>query len=102
MSAPISVSAPAHAHTISTPVVDGTAPETSEGCTKIDAPMIVPTTIAVARPSPIARMNWAEAGGPGEGECKRGKLLCQPHARQPLACQKCLNVTAVRGVSSER
>jgi hypothetical protein len=57
MSAPMSVRIPAHVQTTSTPVVDATAPDTSDGCTKIDAPMIVPITIAVARPTPIARTN---------------------------------------------
>ena len=34
--------------TIKTPDIDGAWPVISDGCTKIDAPMIVPTTIAVA------------------------------------------------------
>src|SRR5512145_6347 len=59
----MSVRMPAQAHTSRTPVVDPTAPETSEGCTKIDAPMIVPTTIAVARPVPIARTGCGADGG---------------------------------------
>jgi hypothetical protein len=37
------------------PNVVGTCPVISEGCTKIEAPMIVPTTMAVARPGPMAR-----------------------------------------------
>src|SRR5688572_19335873 len=56
-SAPMRVRKPATAHTSSTPPVVGTAPDTSDGCTKIDAPMIVPTTIAVARAIPIACTN---------------------------------------------
>ena len=56
-SAPINVSAPAAAQMTNTPATDGTAPETSDGCTKMLAPMIVPMTIAVARPTPIARTN---------------------------------------------
>ncbi len=55
MSAPARVRAPATIHTASTPETEGTAPVTSEACTKIDAPMIVPTTIAVARPRPSDR-----------------------------------------------
>ena len=50
----VTVSAPAAAHTSSMPVGDGTAPDTSDGCTKIDATMIVPITIAVARVRPMA------------------------------------------------
>ena len=57
----MSVRIPATAYTSSMPVIDGTAPETSDGCTKIDAPMIVPMTIAVARVSPIDR--WSPRGG---------------------------------------
>jgi hypothetical protein len=37
------------------PKTDGTAPVTVDGCTKMDAPMIVPTTIAVACADPIVR-----------------------------------------------
>src|SRR6478672_1813557 len=50
----MSVNTPAAAQTSSMPDGDGTAPDTSDGWTKIDAPMIVPTTIAVARVRPIA------------------------------------------------
>src|SRR5438093_13127268 len=46
--APNQVSAPAAIHTSTMPPKVGTARLTSEGCTKIDAPTIVPTTIAVA------------------------------------------------------
>src|SRR5690349_12975032 len=48
------VNTPAAAQTSSMPETDGTAPETSDGWTKTEAPMIVPTTIAVARVRPIA------------------------------------------------
>src|SRR3569832_788094 len=48
------VNTPAAAQTSNMPETDGTAPETSDGWTKIEAPMIVPTTIAVARVRPIA------------------------------------------------
>ena len=50
--------------TIKTPDIDGTWPVISDGCTKIDAPMIVPTTIAVAcgkritRRSPVAAVSF--------------------------------------------
>ena len=50
----MSVNTPAAAQTSSMPDTDGTAPDTSDGWTKIEAPMIVPTTIAVARVRPIA------------------------------------------------
>src|SRR5439155_2952106 len=54
--APNHVSAPAAAQTSSMPPKLGTARLTSDGCTKIDAPTIVPTTIAVACGSPIDRV----------------------------------------------
>src|SRR5438034_5847098 len=57
MLAPNQVSAPAAAHTSSMPPKLGTARLTSDGWTKIDAPMIVPTTIAVACRSPIERVS---------------------------------------------
>jgi hypothetical protein len=41
------------------PPTVGTSPEITDGCTKIDAPMIVPTTSAVARSSPMGRGSWA-------------------------------------------
>src|SRR5437763_7547151 len=37
----------------------GTARDTSDGCTKIDEPTIVPTTIAVACVNPIVRASFA-------------------------------------------
>ena len=46
---------PAHPHTSNAPGIEGISPVTSEGCTKIDAPIIVPTTIAVAWGRRIAR-----------------------------------------------
>src|SRR5215213_3963256 len=58
----MSVSAPAAVHTSRTPPMDGTAPDTRDGCTKIEAPMMVPTTMAVARPRPMARTNSGKAG----------------------------------------
>src|SRR5690242_13776162 len=57
MLAPNHVSAPATTQTISMPPKLGTARLTSEGWTKIDAPTIVPTTIAVACGSPIERVS---------------------------------------------
>src|SRR5919197_6305328 len=51
------VSAPAAIQTSSMPVRLGTARLTSEGCTKIDAPTMVPTTIAVACTRPIDRVS---------------------------------------------
>ncbi len=38
--------------------MDGTWPVTSEGCTKMEAPMIVPTTMAVACGSRMACRSW--------------------------------------------
>src|SRR5262245_65630787 len=55
MLAPNHVSAPATIHTSSIPLKLGTARLTSDGWTKIDAPTIVPTTIAVACVRPIDR-----------------------------------------------
>src|SRR6185369_1755022 len=55
MLAPNQVSAPAAIHTSSMPLNVGTALLTSDGCTKIEEPTIVPTTIAVACVSPIVR-----------------------------------------------
>ena len=42
------MSAPATIQASRRPGIDGSAPLISDGWTKIDAPMIVPTTIAVA------------------------------------------------------
>src|SRR3954453_8393997 len=55
MLAPNQVSAPEVSQTSSMPLNDGTALLTSDGCTKIDEPTMVPTTIAVAWVSPIVR-----------------------------------------------
>src|SRR5262245_56371092 len=55
ISAPHSVSAPAAIHTNRMPATEGICRVISDGCTKIDAPMIVPTTIAVACVSPSER-----------------------------------------------
>src|SRR5947207_12181235 len=63
MLAPNQVSAPAATHTSSMPAKVGTARLTSDGCTKIDEPTMVPTTIAVACVSPIERVSFASKGG---------------------------------------
>src|SRR4051812_33354095 len=55
MLAPNQVSAPEVSQTSSMPPNDGTALLTSDGCTKIDEPTIVPTTIAVAWVRPMER-----------------------------------------------
>src|SRR4051794_1010482 len=60
MLAPNQVSAPATTQTSSIPPNDGTARLTSDGCTKIDEPTIVPTTIAVACVSPMVRRRGRE------------------------------------------
>src|SRR5689334_22838186 len=62
MLAPNQVSAPAAIHTSSMPANVGAARLTSDGCTKIDEPTIVPTTIAVACVMPIDRVNFAVTG----------------------------------------
>src|SRR5689334_23073595 len=59
MLAPNQVSAPAATQTRSMPPKLGTARLTSDGCTKIDEPTIVPTTIAVACVTPIVRASFA-------------------------------------------
>ena len=43
----------------------GTARVISDGCTKIEAPMMMPTTSAVARTSPMARGNERPGGAAG-------------------------------------
>src|SRR2546430_1019359 len=53
--APNHVSAPAAIHTSTMPTKLGTARLTSDGCTKIELPTIVPTTIADACTRPIER-----------------------------------------------
>src|SRR5262245_27141714 len=58
MLAPNHVSAPATTHTSSMPAKLGTARLTSDGWTKIEAPTIVPTTIAVAWVRPIDRASF--------------------------------------------
>src|SRR5262245_39501230 len=55
MLAPNQVRTPAATQTSSMPAKLGTARLTSEGCTKIDEPTMVPTTIEVACVSPIDR-----------------------------------------------
>src|SRR5581483_9772592 len=67
---PKSVSTPAASHTASTPAIVGTCRFTSDGCTKMDAPMMMPTTIAAACGSPIGR----SSDGLGEAV---GKALLQ-------------------------
>src|SRR2546423_3134908 len=61
MLAPNQVSAPAATQTRSMPPNDGTARLTSDGCTKIDEPTMVPTTIAVAWVSPMLRRRGRES-----------------------------------------
>src|SRR6185295_7760379 len=62
MLAPNQVSAPATIQTSSMPPKVGTALLTSDGCTKIEEPTIVPTTIAVACVSPIDRASRSVTG----------------------------------------
>jgi hypothetical protein len=59
MLAPNHVSAPAASHTSSMPAKLGTARLTSDGWTKIEAPTMVPTTIATAWTRPIDRVSFA-------------------------------------------
>ena len=62
MRAPASVRAPASAHARTTPPTERISPVITDGCTKIEAPMMVPTTMAVARPSPIERRSAGACG----------------------------------------
>src|ERR1700722_2948152 len=62
MLAPNHVSAPAATQTSSMPANVGTARLTSDGCTKIDAPTIVPTTMAVACVRPMDRSSAGAMG----------------------------------------
>src|SRR5205823_4744661 len=62
MLAPNHVSAPAAIHTSSIPLKVGTARLTSDGCTKMEDPTIVPTTIAVACVRPIERVSLIVTG----------------------------------------
>src|SRR5438094_346640 len=59
MSAPNSVRTPDTIHTRYTAPSVGTVPVITEGCTKIDAPMMMPTTSAVAWSSVIERASMA-------------------------------------------
>jgi hypothetical protein len=59
MRAPKRVSTPARSQTSNIPETLGTRLLISEGWTKIDAPMMIPTTIAVARRRPIERVRFA-------------------------------------------
>ena len=63
MLAPNQVSAPAATQTSSMPAKLGTARLTSDGCTKIEDPTMVPTTMAVACVSPIERASLVDDGG---------------------------------------
>src|SRR6516164_11007689 len=67
-SAPNNVTMPPTAQTDNTPTALGTCRLISEGCTKMDAPMIIPTTIAVAWTRPMGLSSEAE----GSGLAKRG------------------------------
>src|SRR5258706_11108772 len=55
MSAPNSVSTPANSQTSKIPETLGTRRVISDGWTNIEAPMMIPTTIAVARSRPMGR-----------------------------------------------
>ena len=49
----------------------GTSRVISDGCTKIEVPMIVPMTIAAACGRPMARVSWGVAAG---GVCMTGRV----------------------------
>jgi hypothetical protein len=51
------VSTPETSQAKITPLRFGTSRVTSEGCTKMDAPTMIPTTIEVAAASPMERLN---------------------------------------------
>src|SRR5436305_1189481 len=57
ISAPKRVSSPATIHTVYTAPSDGTDAVIADGCTKIDAPMMIPTTSAVAWMRPRERLS---------------------------------------------
>src|SRR5512140_341235 len=61
MSAPTTVRRPATIHASRSPGIDGNAPLISDGWTKIEAPIIVPTTIAVVWGSLSAWRSWGPA-----------------------------------------
>src|SRR5450432_352026 len=70
---PNSVRIPATIHTASTPGTLGTWRLISEGCTKMEAPMMIPTTMAVACKRPMGRRSEEPVSGAG----KMGKSLSQ-------------------------
>src|SRR5215212_7179013 len=88
MLAPNHVSAPATTHTSSMPAKLGTARLTSDGCTKIDAPTIVPTTIAVACVSPIDRASLGigpsrvARDSAGRHRLRRAARMLSPYRRR--------------------
>src|SRR4029079_15903178 len=96
MLAPTHVSAPAVTQTSNIPVMLGSARLTSEGGTKIDAPTIVPTTIAVACVRPIEREScaiWSDVeraerrGRSGSRQLGRAEWMLSPKRRRQLhAC----------------
>src|SRR6266550_1956312 len=91
--APASVSAPAKAHTRTTPATERISPVITEGCTKIDAPMIVPTTIAVARTGPMERRRSLMAylhlhGSPRRRRTALAALRLFPDPRQHRAARR--------------
>src|ERR1041385_3292937 len=68
-SEPNSVSTPAAIQTRSAPGTLGTSRLISAGCTKTEAPMMIPTTIAVACSKPMGRCRMgAVPGGSKMGE----------------------------------
>src|SRR5215510_5197702 len=74
MRAPNNVRMPDTIHTAYTPPTVGIAPVISDGCTKIDAPMMMPTTSAVACRGVIDRESMARetcARVAGAARCER-------------------------------
>src|SRR6185312_10888482 len=76
MSAPHSVSRPDTIHTAYTAPTPGTAPVITDGCTNIEAPMMMPTTSAVAWSGVIERESMArqtcaplQSAASGEQNC---------------------------------
>ena len=63
-SAPKSVRIPATIQTERTPGTEGTWRLISEGCTKMEAPMMMPTTMAVAWSNPMGRSGAVAKMGP--------------------------------------
>src|SRR2546430_9491050 len=106
--APNQVSAPAAIQTKSMPPKLGTARDTSDGCTKIDEPTIVPTTIAVACVNPIVRANLAvtprivSSAAPKIGSRIRSRIRSRIGSRIGSWIRSWIRAAGWRGSSPDR